>query len=1466
MHWKPTIVLLLLTAAAGAWLWKGDTWAVKFGLRPAAAPAVSDSPTVAALAEKILPDKITKIEMPSPDPSAPFTLERTGDGWKLPGNWPLRKTEVDELVGLLTNLRTRFEPIPFKDPEDFGLAPKQNPVVIRVTAGGENHTLMFGENVDDNAENAFTRPTYLRMDDNPDVLRLGPDVLPVLRRPLDAYRRRQLFPDVDRVKLPGSRSLEPFASPQAAAITPIIGDKVASIEVAGPGSEISVFGLKVPVPDGRFKLTRTSPTPAPVARDKSAVDPAVTPAQLASAWERSAPVRDRVDPDRLRSVLTALPDLWADVFVPNTDAFFSFANFLAAPTSSGSLPLGAALIDASRSPAWLQARFKGMGLEHPERTITLTRQDGSKVSLLIGKVAMVKTREETVPPPPQRPGMPPMPPSTRTIREEYRYAKLADNAVTFLVRADRFGDVFVKSTEMRDPKLARFEPSEVQDLTVTVKGQPPTKLTRAKGNKDAADEADKQDRWYLARDPNPVLADTAKVDELLNSLSGLEARSARSDIADEPRAEFGIDAKDGTKVTVRTRDKRPDDQPPGPEHTFTFLIGKPDAAAKKLPVQVEGWGRINLVDNTDDRLTKQIDRPAVAYRGRRLFDTAAAELRGVTVNGAGGEVFALQKDAPNDPWKLTQPSTSDADAAKAGQITGDLARLEAIDYVAEKPTPEELAKYGLEKPKLTIKLAFTSRGGGVKDHTLTIGGDPESKPEAYARLDGGSVFTVSKTLVDSLKNGALGLLPLQLLSVPEEKFTGLDVQRGKEEYKLAQVGTNWKLTGPFDAPVSHLAIQPEFSLLGGLKAERYESLSFTDPATFGLDKPELRVTATFKEPKPGGGDQVASRTLVVGKPTPDGAGRFARLEGGPITAVFVIPVAIVNVFDKPALDLLDRTPPSLIPTSIVKLQVAGPKPEDNVTLVKDDKGAWKAEGGAFTVDGPTVERLLRTVSQVPVLRLAGYGPGVKWAEYGLEKPEWTITATVSADKPETRIVKLGKTEPNGNRFVRVDDGPALGVLAARGAADLARGKLEFVDRTLLTFNPTTLGGFIRKKGSAELDIEPGNVQGWNITKPDKQKADTPLMEELADQLGNLRALRVAAFGPKDVLKSFGLDSPAAVVTLKVGDKSDEKVLKIGKSVDAAKPDGDRFAVVEGSGPDVTVGVLPAPLLKRLLADPIAFRDRTLTKFVDADKLTLERGDRKVTFAKVNGTWRVTEPLKTDAEPAELDEFVNALAKLRADDLVAEKPADLKQYGLDKPDVRWKAFDKGNEVLSLLIGKTEPDGRAFAKLDGKDEIAALDPNLTARVLGEYRKRKVWDDVDASQIESLVISSADRTFQLRKDGPNWFDPTNPTERISTPAVNELLDTLAGLKAQRFIADEKADPKLYGLEKPERVIVLTQRGPGGVVTKTLQIGREEGGSGGKRVYARVLEPGRSDVFIIGEADAAKLLREKGAFVEKK
>jgi hypothetical protein len=458
--------------------------------------------------------------------------------------------------------------------------------------------------------------------------------------------------------------------------------------------------------------------------------------------------------------------------------------------------------------------------------------------------------------------------------------------------------------------------------------------------------------------------------------------------------------------------------------------------------------------------------------------------------------------------------------------------------------------------------------------------------------------------------------------------------------------------------------------------------------------------------------------------------------------------------------------------------------------------------------------------------------------------------------PRTHTLTLGKPVEgaSGDRFARLDGGPAVAVLAATAAGELGRTYLDFVNRTLVKTDPGQVKGLVRQMGNETLDLRKSE-EGWQAVKPITQKGDDASLDRLVDQLTSLQAQRVAAYPAKE-LKPFGLDQPAATVTLAL---AKPVVLRIGKVVEGpGAVEGERYVQVEGTN---VVGVLPATLVKQVLADPIKFRDRSLARFPDADRVLLERGSRKATFSKIDGTWKLTEPAEAEAEQIDLDDFVNAVARLRADELVAEKPADLKPYGLDKPEVRWRFQTGARDVLDLLIGARDKDGnRCFAKLAGGNIVFLLDSSLTNRVLGEYRKRTVWPTPpDAAQVDRVRFNYANNAFELEKVDGNWKVAGKPDLKVNSQAVTDTLSALSSVRVERFVVDKGANLKLYGLEPPNLVLEVTASSG----KKELQIGHAEGGS--KRFYARVPEADRTDVFVISEADAARIVRDLGSFIEK-
>ncbi len=1392
MNLKTTLVLLVLAVGAGVFGFLGTPITEWLGWTPKP-PDPTGAGTLEVLTSELQPEALTRIEIQARGSDRPVQLERSPGGeWTAPGQWPTRKPEVEQLVSVLTNLRSRFVPIPLAGEEalkDYGLL--QPEITIKVETGANKHELRLSEHAPpreetgeadqvqqtDESAGRLDWPTYLHLDQKPEVVRLAPGLVALLSRPADYYLQRRLFTDVERVAKEGGDAQEKVEQLAATALT--------------------LFPAK--------------------SADKKAETTPITLERKDSQWRLAAPVKDRADPEKLRSILQTVPDIWAEQFVAKPEE------------------------DLSK-----------FGLSPPEESIQVKTAHGT-IELQIGKESpTVRTRLVTHPAPPM--GGMPRPPLTQKVEERFRYAKLKGNRQVFEIKEDKLKDLFVPVADLRDARVARFETKDV------------TRLELTHGSDTIVAHKDKE-RWKLEK-PIAGDAESSKITEILDKLAFLSARDKdildksdpKVDGLDKPQATLAITVEEEVKGEGETKTKKP-------PRTVKLSVGRHDADKKKLYIK-DDWNRINVVE---DSLQALLTRPATAYRGRRVLDFAAKDVEEIEVDRAGQKLVTLQQK--DGSWKLAAPVAADADRSKASQLARDLGNLEVVEYVADNPKPEDLDKqYGLAKPALTAKLKLT---GGKPAETLLVGKERPGKQEYFAkRAADPGVFVIKKEIYEALGHDSLAYLPLQLWQGQAADITALRLTpQGQEEYRLAKKDAAWQITGPFDAPAQASLVQPMIDELAAPRGERCVAHSAKDKELekYGLDKPHLRITVSTKE-----GDKTKDRTLLVGKAEgPAPASRYAKLADA--DPIYVIPDRFSLNVDRAALDLLDRKLLSVSPTEIaaIKSNAGGA----NLRLEKHDKD-WKVvespAGQPFTADPSVATQTASLWANLNAERFAAYGPKVDWAKFGLDKPAWIVTVSTKAapanGKPTEHTLALGKPVENqpGSRYARLDNGPGVVILSSPVVQDLERGYLDFVDRTLLKFDAATAAGLQRKAGPETLEVVKKD-DAWRILKPQDLPADERTIQSLFDQLATLRADKVLAYPAKD-LAQFGLDQSAAIVTLKLtgaDGKPSEKVLKIGKPQSAnptAAVSPPRAVQVEASQ---VVGLISGTLAERLLAGPLGFRDRNLVRFADADKAMLERGRRKVTFAKVDGTWKVTEPLQTEAEQNELDDFVNVVARLRADELVADKPnptpADLKAYGLDKPTAHWRFFAGDKEVLGLLIGNHPEkkgggqDPRCYAKLATNNLVFLLDPRTTTSVLAEYRSKTLWPtSLDAAQVETLVYKSGASSFTLEKAGQDWKVAGKPSLKVNTAAVNETLAVLAGLKPERYVVDKGADFKLYGLEPPEpeiEAIAPTGR-------RTLLIGRPEGDS--KRRYARVNAKDSSDVFVISVADAEKLVRQIGAFTQ--
>ena len=160
---------------------------------------------------------------------------------------------------------------------------------------------------------------------------------------------------------------------------------------------------------------------------------------------------------------------------------------------------------------------------------------------------------------------------------------------------------------------------------------------------------------------------------------------------------------------------------------------------------------------------------------------------------------------------------------------------------------------------------------------------------------------------------------------------------------------------------------------------------------------------------------------------------------------------------------------------------------ETVELVRQGAG-WDVKAKATQPgDAPTINSLVDHLAQVHANRIAAY-PAKEPASYGLDKPEavFTVRFTGADGKPATKAIQIGKTtadaDTKGDRFVRVENGTAIGVLPTGLVDTLLKPALEFRNRNLV--NLASVDRATVEHGQRKAVFESANG-AWKMIQPDR---------------------------------------------------------------------------------------------------------------------------------------------------------------------------------------------------------------------------------------------------------------------------------------------------------------------------------------------------------------------------------------------
>jgi hypothetical protein len=394
-------------------------------------------------------------------------------------------------------------------------------------------------------------------------------------------------------------------------------------------------------------------------------------------------------------------------------------------------------------------------------------------------------------------------------------------------------------------------------------------------------------KWQVTS-PTPIAADDAELSGLASNLASLEVQR----VVDEQATDLKQYGLDPARIDVTFKQG-------GQERRL--LIGQKTPSGSDLYAKVPDKPRVFLIssylDATFNRSTFDLRDKTVLKIDREKVDSlditrepSAVAAKTDTDKQKTTDQKDLkdkkpettaQKDTPKPEiarelkftksgadWKMTAPVDARADF---GAVEGIIGRLNTAQMKSlASPTADDLKKYGLDKPAVTVKL-----GSGSSQAGLLIG-NSAGENVVYAKdISRPLIFTIESAVADELKKPADDFRVKDLFDARSFNTTRVEVVRGGqtlawEKSKAPAKGNEpakdvWKQVAPAAKDVDAAKVDALLNALTNARAASFPE----KPGPTGLDAPELAVTIKYE-------DGQKQERVLFGR---HGSDAFARRDG-----------------------------------------------------------------------------------------------------------------------------------------------------------------------------------------------------------------------------------------------------------------------------------------------------------------------------------------------------------------------------------------------------------------------------------------------------------------------------------------------------------------------------------------------------------------------------------------------------------
>jgi len=513
---------------------------------------------------------------------------------------------------------------------------------------------------------------------------------------------------------------------------------------------------------------------------------------------------------------------------------------------------------------------------------------------------------------------------------------------------------------------------------------------------------------------------------------------------------------------------------------------------------------------------------------KRLLTIKKDEMTTLTLKRADGEIV-LKKGEKG--WQMEQPVVAATDGAEVDRLLTAVADAQRDKTIADKA--ENLEEFGLNAPELTItatNAANASFSVSLGKETPTASGfyvKVGDKPEILS-IDNLTQANLSKTAFDLRDKTVLAFDPAQ---IKKAAFTlpATDVAPAAV-IELTQENSTWSISAPQAFRADTEKVNAILSQIKSANVKEFISETPTNLAEYGLDTPQKSLALTI-------GDEQTPQTLLIGKRNDEKGGVYAQHSA--TGNVFLIPSTIDDEFPKALNDLRDKALVRFENADIQKIEIK--TLAETVTLQRESDDKWHIAAPAeFPANTDRINVLLNNAKNAKALEFVDPAADQTW--FGFDRPNVMVSFWKTGENNPLQLIVGNPNVENTGLYVKTGDG--VSVTDPAILAQLKQSAFDLRDRVIASFKADDVASFEIAYPEAAILIKKDG-EAW---KADGKTLQTFEVNNLLYDLAALEFAEEPAASASD-LSQYGLNAPAATVTLRNAKQEDLVAFQFGKQAE-----------------------------------------------------------------------------------------------------------------------------------------------------------------------------------------------------------------------------------------------------------------------------------------------------------------------------